>query len=197
MTTKRTKTAPARKSAKKATPKPAAKKAPRKPVAKATPVEAPADPGPELVEYDFRGTIYQLQKDAAGYHFGDLTFKALVAFGRHLEKLHPAPDPAAESDALLEHVEQTLVKPQRSRKALPVPKEMRAPNDPRVAPGATLTRTYKGKEIRVEVTTEGFVYEGQTFRSVSAVAKHIVGYMISGPVFFRLVEPKAVAKDGE
>ena len=197
MTAKRTKTAPAaRKSAKKAAPKPAAKKAPCMPVAPAAPTNSPADKSPEAVEYTFRDTVYLLQKQDDGYHFGDLTFKSMVSFGKHMEKLHPAPAPATETDALLEHVETTLAKPprQRSHKPIPVPKEMRAHNDPRVAPGTTLTRVYKGKEICVEVTTEGFVYEGRTFRSISAVAKHIVGYMISGPVFFRLVEPKAAAE---
>jgi hypothetical protein len=94
-----------------------------------------------------------------------------------------AEQPAAETTA------------KHTRKALPVPKEMRAPNDPRVAPGATLTRMYKGREITVKVQDDGtFLYEGQTFKSISAVAKHIVGYMISGPVFFRLVEPKTATE---
>lgn len=56
--------------------------------------------------------------------------------------------------------------------------------------GTRLTRMFKGKEIVVTVTADGFKYEGQTFGSISAVARHITGYMISGPVFFKLVEPK-------
>ncbi len=194
MTTKRSKAPVARKSVKKATPKSAAKKGPRKPAPKPVPVDAPADTGPELVQYVFRGTTYQLLRDAAGYRFGDLTFKSMSGFGKHLEKLNGPAEVATETDALLEHVETTLAKAprERTRKPLPVPKEMKAPNDPRVAPGATLTRTYKGREIVVQVRDDGaFLYEGQTFKSISAVAKHIVGYMISGPVFFRLVEPKA------
>jgi hypothetical protein len=198
MTTKRSKTTPARKSAKKSTAKVPTKKAPRKPAAKAAPKEVPGDTSPEMVEYVFRGTTYQLQKDDAGYHFGELTFKSMAGFGKHMAKLNGAPDAATETDALLDHVETTLAKPRaakRDRKALPVPKEMRAPSNPRVAPGATLTRTYKGNEITVKVQDDGtFLYEGQTFRSISAVAKHIVGYMISGPVFFRLVEPNAAAE---
>jgi endonuclease YncB( thermonuclease family) len=140
MTTKRTKSAPARKSAKKATTK--------------TP--APRKRGKSKI------AVY------------DATL---------------AEQPAAE----------TTPAPKRTRKAPTVPKEMRAPNDPRVAPGATLTRVYKGDEITVKVQDDGtFLYDSQTFRSISAVAKHITGYpAISGPVFFRLVEPKAAAKDGE
>jgi len=63
--------------------------------------------------------------------------------------------------------------------------------DPRLpAVGSKLTRTFKGKSIMVDVTADGFRYEGKTFTSISAVARHIVGYMISGPVFFKLTEPK-------
>ena len=63
----------------------------------------------------------------------------------------------------------------------------------RPAVGTRLTRMFKGKEIVVKVTADGFVFEGQTFGSISAVARHITGYMISGPVFFKLVEPKRPA----
>lgn len=60
--------------------------------------------------------------------------------------------------------------------------------------GTTLRRTFKGKEIVAEVTAEGFVYEGKTYGSISGLARSITGYMISGPVFFGLVEPKPAAK---
>ena len=69
------------------------------------------------------------------------------------------------------------------------------PNRPAV--GTRLTRTFKGKEIVVTVTADGFKYEGETFASISAVARHITGYMISGPVFFKLVEPKRPAAEGK
>jgi len=66
--------------------------------------------------------------------------------------------------------------------------------DPRLpAIGSVMKRQFKGKEIVVKVTADGFEYDGQTFRSISACARHIVGYMISGPVFFKLVEPKGAA----
>ena len=46
--------------------------------------------------------------------------------------------------------------------------------DPRLpAPGTTLTREFKGKEIRVEVLDTGFAYDGQTWRSLSAIAKAV------------------------
>jgi hypothetical protein len=86
----------------------------------------------------------------------------------------------------------------KSRKATPV-KTKAAPKrtvrakarDPRLpAIGSVMKRQFKGKEISVKVTADGFEYNGQTFTSISACARHITGYMISGPVFFRLAEPK-------
>lgn len=63
----------------------------------------------------------------------------------------------------------------------------KATRDPRLpAVGTTLTRTYKGRDLEVKVLADGFEYNGETFRSLSGLARHIVGYQISGPVFFKL-----------
>jgi hypothetical protein len=75
------------------------------------------------------------------------------------------------------------VTPKRSTK--PTDRDPRLP-----AIGSVMKRQFKGKEISVKITADGFEYNGQTFKSISACARHIVGYMISGPVFFKLVEPK-------
>ena len=59
--------------------------------------------------------------------------------------------------------------------------------DPRLpAVGSTLTRTYKGTNLEIKVLADGFEFEGETYRSLSGLARHIVGYQISGPVFFKL-----------
>jgi hypothetical protein len=71
----------------------------------------------------------------------------------------------------------------------PRPRNANAP-----AVGTTLKRSFKGNDITVKVTADGYLFDGQTFMSISAVARHITGYMISGPVFFKLVEPKAATK---
>ena len=42
-------------------------------------------------------------------------------------------------------------------------------------PGGILTRTFKGKEIKVEVLDAGFAYDGKTWRSLSAIAKEVSG----------------------
>lgn len=78
-----------------------------------------------------------------------------------------------------------------SAKAAPKPSTKQTERDPRLpAVGTTLIREFKGQQIKVKVTADGFEYDGQTFKSISACARHITGYMISGPVFFKLVEPK-------
>lgn len=59
--------------------------------------------------------------------------------------------------------------------------------DPRLpAPGTTITRRYKGRELRVEVLDAGFRFEGETFRSLTAAALRATGYKaISGPHFWK------------
>jgi hypothetical protein len=52
-------------------------------------------------------------------------------------------------------------------------------------PGTILTRWYKGKTLKVQVLRHGFEYEGQVYKSLSAVAKAITGSHTSGYLFFR------------
>jgi hypothetical protein len=40
-------------------------------------------------------------------------------------------------------------------------------------PGTVLTRKYRGKQVEVKVLPAGFEYDGQTYRSLSAVAKAV------------------------
>ena len=58
-------------------------------------------------------------------------------------------------------------------------------------PGTVLTREYKGREVRVRVLEKGFEYEGQPYRSLSAVAKAITGSHWNGRLFFGLRKGKA------
>src|SRR5882724_4749549 len=52
-------------------------------------------------------------------------------------------------------------------------------------PGTILTRWYKGQTLKVQVLRHGFEYDGQVYRSLSAVAKAITGSHTSGFLFFR------------
>jgi hypothetical protein len=52
--------------------------------------------------------------------------------------------------------------------------------------GAKITREWQGRRIEVVVTTDGFVWGGQTYASLSAVARAITGVRWNGPRFFGL-----------
>lgn len=53
-------------------------------------------------------------------------------------------------------------------------------------PGAVITREYKGEAIEVQVLPDGFEYDGDIHRSLSAVAKAVTGKHWNGYHFFRL-----------
>ncbi len=51
-------------------------------------------------------------------------------------------------------------------------------------PGSRLVREWNGRTYQVEVTGDGYVMDGKTYRSLSAVARRITGARWSGPRFF-------------
>jgi hypothetical protein len=53
-------------------------------------------------------------------------------------------------------------------------------------PGTLITREYKGRLIQVQVVAAGFVYEGELYKSLSAVAKKVTGSHWNGFKFFNL-----------
>jgi len=57
---------------------------------------------------------------------------------------------------------------------------------PALPVGAVLIREWNGRTWRVTVTTQGFDLNGQSWRSLSAIARHITGAHWSGPRFFGL-----------
>ena len=59
--------------------------------------------------------------------------------------------------------------------------------DNRLPPsGSVITRLYKGDSLQVKVLDDGFEFEGETFTSLSAVARKITGQHMNGFLFFRL-----------
>ena len=59
--------------------------------------------------------------------------------------------------------------------------------DPRLpSPGTAITRSYKGVTLRVLVLTDGVEYEGDRYRTLTAVAQKITGSHLNGYRFFRL-----------
>jgi hypothetical protein len=65
-------------------------------------------------------------------------------------------------------------------------------HDPRVPmPGTILERPYKGRTIRVTVLRDGFEYAGETYKSLSAVAKAVTGSHWNGYHFFGIGKENA------
>ncbi|AUM00813.1 hypothetical protein B4966_12030 [Rhodocyclaceae bacterium] len=63
----------------------------------------------------------------------------------------------------------------------------------RLLPGTVLTRIFNDVEHRVLVRgPQDFEYQGQRFKSLTAIARHITGTHWSGPAFFGLK-----TKDGQ
>jgi len=60
-------------------------------------------------------------------------------------------------------------------------------------PGTQLIREWNGKVFKVEVKEDGYVFDGNRFKSLSAIALHITGTSWSGPRFFGLINTKGVS----
>ena len=59
--------------------------------------------------------------------------------------------------------------------------------DPRLPPaGAAIVRDYRGRTVRVVVLADGFEFEGERYRSLSAIAKAVTGSHVNGFRFFNL-----------
>ncbi|CAN0598926.1 unnamed protein product, partial [Ectocarpus sp. 12 AP-2014] len=63
-----------------------------------------------------------------------------------------------------------------------------ASTGPGLAAGSHLVREWNGRTYQVEVLDNGFVMDGRTYRSLSAIASKITGTNWSGPRFFGLVK---------
>ena len=63
----------------------------------------------------------------------------------------------------------------------------------RYKPGIRIVREWGGVIHEVQVTDEGYVYQGESYKSLSPIANRITGTRWSGPVFFG-TKSKAVPK---
>jgi len=59
---------------------------------------------------------------------------------------------------------------------------------PMLRPGVQLMREWNGRTYRVEVTEDGFILDGKTYRSLKAIARRITCAHWSGPRFFGLTD---------
>ncbi len=63
----------------------------------------------------------------------------------------------------------------------------------RLNPGVVLIREWKGVRQEVRVVEGGFLHEGQTYKSLSEVARAITGSRWNGPLFFGLRDKSKAA----
>ncbi|HEY8380579.1 MAG TPA: DUF2924 domain-containing protein [Microvirga sp.] len=56
----------------------------------------------------------------------------------------------------------------------------------KIKPGTRLLREWRGRVHEVTVVRDGFAYAGETFRSLSEIARHITGTRWNGWTFFGL-----------
>jgi hypothetical protein len=61
---------------------------------------------------------------------------------------------------------------------------VRQPSKPSLTSGTRLLREWNGRTHRVDVTDDGFLWNGENYGSLSAVARAITGARWSGPRFF-------------
>lgn len=54
--------------------------------------------------------------------------------------------------------------------------------------GSLITREYRGRRLEVRVLDNGFSFEGQTFKSLTAIANHVTGAAWNGRLFFGLTK---------
>lgn len=60
-------------------------------------------------------------------------------------------------------------------------------SDPRLPlPGTLLVREFQGRDIVVKVLDDGFEFDGQRYKSLSAIAKEVTGSKWNGFLFFGL-----------
>jgi hypothetical protein len=57
--------------------------------------------------------------------------------------------------------------------------------------GTVITRDYKGETLRVTVLADGFEFEGERYKSLTAVANAITGQHLNGRAFFGIAKEVA------
>jgi hypothetical protein len=73
---------------------------------------------------------------------------------------------------------------------------IRSPSAHRLRPGTSLEREWQGERHLVSVSEAGFAYRGDTYRSLSQIARLITGTRWNGPAFFGLRQGKGKSGRG-
>ena len=75
---------------------------------------------------------------------------------------------------------------ERQLKAIARGSVVKTPTAASIKPGTHLMREWNGRTYQVEATADGYVLDGTTYNSLSAIAKRITSAHWSGPRFFGL-----------
>jgi len=128
-------------------------------------------------QYLVRRIAWRIQANAEG----GLSERAL----RRAEEL------ANDADVRVTPPRGALARPARTTPPRPDVVAVPPDFDPRLPrPGTAIVRDYKGRRLLVTVLPDGFEYEGQRYRSLSAIAKAITGSHMNGFRFFGLEAPR-------
>jgi hypothetical protein len=92
----------------------------------------------------------------------------------------------SEKTAKVEKAEKSTKAEKAERRTRTSPRKS-GERDPRLpAAGTVLEREHQGKKVRVTVLEDGFRYEGETYHSLSTVARVATGTIWNGFTFFHL-----------
>lgn len=119
--------------------------------------------------YVHRRIAWKLQADDEGGLSEQAILRATVVAGESLIRLTP---PKSR-------------KSKKEESKVPEKWDSRLPS-----PGNLIERQYKGQTLHVLVLTEGFEYDGERYKSLTAVARAITGTHCNGFHFFKLGQAK-------
>jgi hypothetical protein len=133
---------------------------------------------PRLSRAELRALWTQELGDKAPATLGRDVLALAIAYGRQ-ERLYGglARPVANELDRLFDRVLR-----EGSTKGRPVPRT------PLPRPGTILVREWQGTTHHVTVGNDGFLWNGETYRSLSSIARAITGTKWNGPRFFGMRE---------
>jgi hypothetical protein len=103
------------------------------------------------------------------------------------QKIYKTPAPRLSPDLLRRGIAYRLQERAYGKLPTKVAREIAAAGrkrEPEVSPGTRLVREWNGRTIDVIASDDGMIWEGRTYRSLSAIARAVTGTPWSGPRFF-------------
>jgi hypothetical protein len=103
------------------------------------------------------------------------------------QKVYKTPAPRLSPDLLRRGIAYRLQERAYGKLPAKVAREIAAAGrkrEPEVSAGTRLVREWNGRTIDVIATDDGMIWEGRTYRSLSAIAREVTGTPWSGPRFF-------------